>query len=428
MHKMKKNKIIISIIISVGIVICLGKVVIGGVYLQTRHASPGVDRSPIDADDPYDAYANGHCAHCHEAHASINGNEPIPPTAEGAASYLVFKKNTEAEVQLNELCFQCHTDAEPDGNFAGGTPSGYSYRGETSYSTTLHATDSTNAYWPGGQYGSSYPVRTDEGSCLSCHNPHGEEDDNVAGQPYPELLVEQSFTTSQIADEQDLCYTCHDSGGPGSDKKTEFEYAVSVNSHHKIEDDLVGDVDWAIDCTDCHNPHVDDPSTTPNRSIIDPDDGYTLYAAADVPDPTDTTAFPDTQTFCLDCHDGTWAQGAADIQAELDGATYANRTSNFWYIHNGTWRNGHNNHEDDASCTYCHDPHGTQGTNSGGSYQRGHLLKSWLKVNDYDTTNNYYDDNYASCYVDSTTTAGTYCHKTYSHGGGCRENYCHSTF
>jgi len=46
--------------------------------------------------------------------------------------------------------------------------------------------------------------------------------------------------------------------------------------------------------------------------------------------------------------------------------------------------NGHFTHLQNASCTYCHDPHGTMGTFVGSTVsgiigtQRGHLLKDWL--------------------------------------------------
>jgi len=45
-----------------------------GCYLMSAHGSEsyGVDRTSVTA------YCQGHCGHCHEQHASIDGSEPAP--------------------------------------------------------------------------------------------------------------------------------------------------------------------------------------------------------------------------------------------------------------------------------------------------------------------------------------------------------------
>jgi predicted CXXCH cytochrome family protein len=381
------------------------------------------------------------CLACHLKHGSSSSSNLIG-----------YKGNDSSTYRGNGLCYACHK--------AGGDapPSGY-FVGKTEYELSAHGSDS-NVLWPGGEYGSSYPAQSagKEKQCVNCHNPHGEMDDDSQGNIYPKLCVEQTFTTSSPSDGGDLCFTCHDSTGPASDKKTEFSY---TDSHHPIEN-------GNPTCNNCHNPHLSDSNTTPHRVIVDPDDVTTLYPLADVPNPDDTsTPYPDTEVFCMDCHDGSWP-GAPDISYELNNRTYdpSRTVSNFWYHHDhqpnrqcrrchsggGTAPferifNGHYTHakvggtgntDQNASCTYCHDPHGTPGTDPSG-VQRGKMLKSWIKVNafPYEGTSEWNGrsggSSPISCSLNDPTGA---CHNvTYIHNNkrdasnsGCSRTDCHSSF
>ncbi|MEW6675249.1 MAG: hypothetical protein AB1348_04455, partial [Nitrospirota bacterium] len=77
-----------------------------GPYLDSAHANStyGVKRTatgfPID-------YARGNCAHCHEQHASIGGDEPAPDTPAGPDIFLLFDENYTS--QTVNFCFDCHT-------------------------------------------------------------------------------------------------------------------------------------------------------------------------------------------------------------------------------------------------------------------------------------------------------------------------------
>lgn len=382
------------------------------------------------------------CLACHLKHGS------------SSSSNLIGYKGTDSPTYRgNGLCYACHEvgkDAPPRGYF----------KGESEYKLSAHGSN-PNVLWPGGEYGSSYPAQSagKENQCVNCHNPHGEMDDDSKGALYPKLCVEQTFTTSSPSDGGDLCFTCHDSNGPASDKKTEFSYA---GSHHPVEK-------GNPTCNNCHNPHLSDPNTIPHRVIIDPDDAATLYPLSDVPNPDDTsTPYPDSEVFCMDCHDGSWP-GAPDISYELNNRTYdpSRTVSNFWYHHDhqpdkgcrGCHRgggdapfklifNGHYTHAkiggtgnttQNASCTYCHDPHGTPGTDSGGAAQRGKMLKSWIRVNayPYEGTSQWNGRKSGSPPISCSLNdpAGA-CHNvTYTHSNrrdasksGCSQTDCHSNF
>ena len=67
-----------------------GNKVLAQTYANSSHGDPtdGVNRNSMTG------YATGNCAHCHEQHASVGGDEPAPntpsTTAEGPGIYLGF--------------------------------------------------------------------------------------------------------------------------------------------------------------------------------------------------------------------------------------------------------------------------------------------------------------------------------------------------
>ncbi len=168
---------------------------------------------------PLDATENKvRCQTCHQVH---NG-----PTTDGS---LLRTKDVTA------LCSDCHTLAETGAN-------------------ARHMNPTVGVMWPGGQYGSTFPAKTDasqRGSCANCHQPHGWPDAANPTTTYPNLLVEQGGN---------LCLTCHDTNGPAS-SNLQAEFAKASNHpltlgpglHAAAEPAVV--VDRHVTCSDCHNPH-----------------------------------------------------------------------------------------------------------------------------------------------------------------------------
>ena len=249
--------------------------------------------------------------------------------------------------------------------------------------------------------------------CLDCHKYHG-----------------SNFKSMLQLEQPRLCYMngCH------PEKAAEFD--PGNPSHHHVEGILLGGVPTkAISCCDCHNPHHD--TTMENgHPISDPYSKADLYPVVPVPQATlpiigiagtpisgtpffvgnvNAAGVPAVDLFCLECHapdiftppNPPWP-GAPNITFELNNKYYDSllTASNFFYPHQhviaggcstchvnktGTIPrhiiNGHYTHLKNASCTYCHDPHGTLGTFLGTTttgivgVQRGHILKDWLLAN-----------------------------------------------
>jgi predicted CXXCH cytochrome family protein len=101
--------------------------------------------------------------------------------------------------------------------------------------------------WPGGQYGTLFPARsnaTDRGSCMNCHAPHGWPVATNTAMHYSKLLMDS---------EENLCYTCHDTNGPAL-KNVKNDFAKA--RRHPIGDaDTLRRLGRSVECSDCHNTH-----------------------------------------------------------------------------------------------------------------------------------------------------------------------------
>lgn len=88
-------------------------------------------------------------------------------------------------------------------------------------------------------FGGTYAVDTD--TCAQCHRGH-----TAAG----EYLIIPRF-------EMDQCFTCHDTGGTGSNIKTQTEFAQtfhhSIRGHNSASDTL--DLRTTKQCSSCHEAH-----------------------------------------------------------------------------------------------------------------------------------------------------------------------------
>ena len=162
-----------------------------GAYLNSAHGDStyGVDR----ADTKLDGYSKGNCAHCHEQHASIDGDEPAP--AGGNPSiYSLFYTNHVS--QTDNFCFKCHVDLSSVQQGGGLNNRSYSYRagnwsadglddileafttgGATSI-LSVHDLDDISTLIT-GQWG----YTADSNPCAACHNQHAVQGDpeNASG-------------------------------------------------------------------------------------------------------------------------------------------------------------------------------------------------------------------------------------------------------
>ncbi len=166
------------------------------------------------------------CQSCHALHYA--------PSANGS---LVRVAN------ITTLCSDCHTLADT------ATPAS-------------HLNTSTGVLWPGGQYGSTFPQKTDttqRGFCSNCHQPHGWPDSANTAADYARLLVDR---------EENLCYTCHDAGPAQRNLQAEFaktyRHPVAATSGiHTPGETVLSTGTRHVECDDCHNSHRAKPYATP---------------------------------------------------------------------------------------------------------------------------------------------------------------------
>lgn len=177
----------------------VGVAIVTGIYLR------------VATNLPYEkTTARMRCETCHRIHHA--------PAGDGS---LLRSTNDLA------LCVSCHTLANT------ASPAAH-------FNTTNFAT-----LWPGGQYGSLFPAKSnaaERGSCGSCHHPHGWPNATNTALHYSRLLVDN---------EENLCFTCHDTNGPA----LRNVYSDFQKTRHHLIQDAQQRSNRVVECTSCHNAH-----------------------------------------------------------------------------------------------------------------------------------------------------------------------------
>jgi hypothetical protein len=163
-------------------------------YTESAHGnSPsgaGVNRTSLST--PPNNYARGNCAHCHEQHGSIGGEEPAPGI-DAPNNYLLFAEPNVTS-QDNNFCYQCHMGS---GSVQVGGITNYTYSknfggGNPTFTTIYDAFNPTTGATHSSHNLSdilSHAVKrnigftNDNNACVVCHNPH------TAQRNYPVTLT-----------------------------------------------------------------------------------------------------------------------------------------------------------------------------------------------------------------------------------------------
>lgn len=279
------------------------------------------------------------CADCHRARAVTNvmqGSHPVGMTVVTGAAYrlpgaAIPLERATRKVRC-ETCHQVHFAPARDGTLLRLT-------NNVALCTSCHTLANTASpaghfsptnnftLWPGGQYGSLFPARSnlvDRGACANCHTPHGWPDAANPTNHYPMLLADR---------EENLCYTCHDANGPAhTDVRSVFLKAskhpvASTGRHTSFEDGAPGAfgvTNRHAECMDCHNPHQARSGYAANgaanrmlgvsRLVVTNGVAGSAPKYGFVPFTDMTTPFADYQV-CFKCHSGwtTLPTGSKDL-------------------------------------------------------------------------------------------------------------------
>ncbi|MBU0967632.1 MAG: hypothetical protein KKA54_14770 [Proteobacteria bacterium] len=307
--------------------------VLAGDYLNSAHGSSsyGVERTSTSTL----GYAQGNCAHCHEQHASIGGDEPDPAGGE-ASAYLLFDANQTS--QTENFCFDCHqSGGYQTGGISLNKSYSYNFGGDTtagSYDSTIKVSFSHAEAMAGSSHylpdfvsqvlgktlknadGVNWSLPAGINPCDACHNPHLAQ--RNVNSPY-------DATKSAISRPSDH----NNRWGDDASERMSAAYTDYLSpywwgsTNHEPANSTTSDgsnlPNYVRLCTDCHNQYNTINSTNPRlpgspRAIrklswktaaagVNPDghgelDGGTIvYAIAPYTSGTNMTLN------CTDCHE-----------------------------------------------------------------------------------------------------------------------------
>lgn len=355
--------------------------VFAGTYLNSAHgnSSYGVKRSASGF--PTD-YPDGHCAHCHELHASHDGFEPAPIS--GSPSNYALFYNTFVS-QTDGFCFQCHTDVSSYQTGGSLVNRSYSYRagGWTADSVndileafsfsspgTSHNLDDISTFLSTNPGASTWEYTSDSNPCGACHNPHAAKGDpanspNTAKSSGTRGWSPVSRPSQHDADDNNAWELWGDgSGEKMSDKapssyQAPYRYSGAPN-YYEPDGSTTTDgsnlTDFVTLCKDCHDSSNTISSTTLGRDLYKIDwtngDMHGGSAARDstynkgvLKLPYDDVSSTNYVLSCLDCHEPHGSPNAFLLRAEVNGVVISNPISASDNS-NGAWA---------EFCGACHD-------------------------------------------------------------------------
>ncbi len=162
--------------------------------------------------------------------------------------------------------------------------------------------------------------------CSNCHEPHGSD-----------------FWRLNLAEEEDLCFLCHNSGSlPNTLNNWDIQGQFNMSSHHDITSSSGG----KVECSSCHGPHV--VKSVIGAVLSDPDNTKNLWSG-------------NINSFCLKCHDGNAPAATVDPSTVIPyTVTFPSISAPFFpgwdqsdYLLIPAGMSSFN------SCTTCHHPHGS---------------------------------------------------------------------
>lgn len=318
-----------------------------GDYLISAHGSStdGVARSAMTG------YATGNCAHCHEMHASLAGEEPLPDDSSGPSPYTLFATNFNTGAVpgtyavADNFCFYCHraaasvqavVNADYSTTFGGGASGTLpQYIMEAFNQTSFHGLGDIHAFVDGEA--AQFPWYTEYSNpCNACHNPH------LAKRNYQDFSAPLSSAISKPSDHFSLW---GETETMAAYSRYEPPYANAVTQAREPDGTVVAagsdssgqaakTPDYVGFCTDCHTSTNSIPSTTlpPTLRTLDwtstgdkhggrPRDGATTESSFDGRNPYEAvdSATSNFVLSCVDCHEPHGSSSIMLIRARVNG-------------------------------------------------------------------------------------------------------------
>ncbi|MEW6419226.1 MAG: hypothetical protein AB1480_14120 [Nitrospirota bacterium] len=321
-----------------------------GPYTDSAHGSSsyGVKRSATGF--PTD-YSQGNCAHCHEQHASIGGDEPAPDTGDavGPDKYCLLANNFDTTVtvkpyaQDDNVCFYCHIVT---GTYQSSVFYNYTYSitfggnpdttpnniFDTFNSTSYHNLYDLFRFITGlsGSHSNFSNFPSDSNPCSGCHNIHIAK--RSCGKPTGSYDDSKS-ALSKPSDHNNLW-------GDGTGEKmsnytTSYQapyWYGSATYYEPYSTNTTTDgsnlPDYVTFCIDCHNSTNTIYSTTLARNLRTIDWDYEKHGKGDADDslcgdapyPSGASGLGKVLS-CLDCHEPHGAPNVVLIRKEVNGGT-----------------------------------------------------------------------------------------------------------
>ncbi|TSA10432.1 MAG: hypothetical protein D4R73_05235 [Deltaproteobacteria bacterium] len=284
-------------------------------------------------------YGKGHCAHCHEQHASIDGNEPEPVDGE-PSKWCLFANNFNTGAiskpywQRDNLCFFCHYSGA--GSLQNQAVNNYSYSytfgGAVSltnpdnifdafYSPSYHNLKDIYDFITGarGSHINFADFPADSNPCSGCHNVHiAKRNKAYPGNPSYTAISRPSQHAGLWGDdpaERMSSVTYGTNYQPPYYRGLTNLEPDGASSDRAIQ--AAKTPDYVTFCTDCHNATNTIESTTLGRAVrkIDwsssgnvhgqrsRDSDHSMDGEIIVKPPYDITVSSNFVLACTDCHE-----------------------------------------------------------------------------------------------------------------------------
>jgi len=307
--------------------------VYAGTYLDSAHGNTttGVDRTSTTQ------YTKGHCAHCHEQHASIARVEPTPNTGDAAGpdGFCLLAQNFDTSkttqgtgyVQDDNACFYCHTSVD-----------------------SLQSTDLTNNNFAATFSGDSIPFASGIMQAFNKTSYHNLYDvyqfitGNVGTNTFTDFPAGSNPCSG--------CHNIHIAKRNKADVDDPNDTAISKPSAHTT---LWGDAGTEIlsNYTASYQaPHYTfETNYEPDNTASEPGSGW-------------GSNMPDYNTFCTDCHNSSSTIYSTTLGRNLKTVDWENEkhgkgNADTYILMDTPYTSGSGSLGYVLSCMDCHEPHGS---------------------------------------------------------------------